>query len=137
MPRRLLGRPVRFVLSGSAVAVCQFTTMTVLVLAGVPDQLSVALAFAAALALHFTLNRRFVFASDAGYALHLTAQGLRYMTVAITSYAATSTAVAFLPDALDLPVLAVFYGVSILSAGISFLILRRWIFIPEGRDAQA
>jgi putative flippase GtrA len=133
---RLLGHtPVRFVLSGSAVATCQFTTMPLLVAAGVSDQLAVAGAYFSALVLHFTLNREFVFATDSGYALHLTAQGVRYVSIAFTSYVVTSTAVALLPGPLDATPLAVFYGASLVAAALSFVVLRRWVFGPGASRA--
>jgi putative flippase GtrA len=134
--RRLLGHtPIRFVLSGGAVAVCQFATMPLLVAAGASDQLAVAGAYFSALVLHFTLNREFVFASDSGYALHLTAQGVRYVLVALTSFAVTSAAVALLPGPLDVSPIAVFYVVSVLTAAVSFLVLRSWVFVGGGRSA--
>lgn len=134
--RRLLGHtPVRFVLSGSAVAACQFTTMPLLVAAGVSNQLAVAGAYFSALVLHFTLNREFVFANSSGYALHLTVQGVRYVSVAFTSFAVTSAAVALLPGPLDVSPLAVFYGVSLVAAAVSFLVLSRWVFVAGERSA--
>ena len=85
--------------------------------------------------MHFTLNRKFVFASDSGYALHLTAQGVRYVSVALTSFAVTSAAVALLPGPLDVSPLAVFYAVSLLAAAVSFLALRGWVFVGGIRGA--
>lgn len=134
--KRLLGqKPIRFLISGSTVAACQFVTMPLLVLAGVSDQLAVAGAYLAALVLHFVLNREFVFASESGYALHLSAQGVRYVSVAFTSYVATSTAVALLPGPLDVAPIAVFYGASVASAAVAFVVLRQWVFIPGARRA--
>ena len=134
--RRLLGHtPIRFVLSGAAVAACQFATMPLLVAAGASDQLAVAGAYFSALVLHFTLNREFVFASDSGYALHLTAQGVRYVLVALTSFAMTSAAVALLPGPLGVSPIEVFYVVSVVAAAVSFLMLRRWVFVGGGSTA--
>jgi putative flippase GtrA len=123
------GRPARFVLSGAVVAVCHFTIMTLLVtVAGLPAQASLALAYALALTLHFTLNRQFVFASRHGYTLHLSAQGRRYVLVAALSYAVTAAAVAVVPRLLDVSPLVAFYAAAAVQAVITFLLLRHWVF---------
>jgi putative flippase GtrA len=109
--------------------------MPLLVAVGVSDQLAVAGAYFSALVLHFTLNRKFVFARDSGYALHFTAQGVRYVSVALTSFAVTSAAVALLPGPLDISPLAVFYAVSLLGAAVGFIALRSWVFVGGSRGA--
>ena len=60
-----------------------------MVLGGVPIQAALAISFVIALALHFTLNRQWVFTHDSGYALHFSRQGLRYLLAAGLSYAGT------------------------------------------------
>ena len=123
------GRPARFVFSGTVVAACQFTAMTLFVsVAGLPAQVSLVLAYALALALHFTLNRQFVFASRQGYALHLSAQGRRYVLVALLSYAVTAAAVAVVPPLLNTSPLVAFYAAAAAQAVIVFLLLRHWVF---------
>lgn len=121
--------PLRFGLSGLLVAACHFGTMTVLVVwLELNPHVALALAYGSALVLHFTLNRRFVFASDGGYALHLSLQGMRYLAVALTSYVVTNVAVAFVPRVLDTPPLVVFYVATCVLAVVSFLVLRQWVF---------
>jgi putative flippase GtrA len=123
----------RFVLSGGVVAACSFLTMTVLVVwLELSAQVALALAYLTALAVHFTLNRQFVFAADSGYALHLSAQGIRYLIVAACSYATTAAAVGFLPERLETSPLIVFYGATAVLAVISFVVLRSWVFHGRG-----
>lgn len=113
-------------------------------------QAALVTAYAIALAVHFSLNRRYVFSSGSGYALSLSAQGARYTAVALASYALTSVALAVLPTLLGTTELLVFYAVAPAQTAVTFLVLRRWIFagrvsvrVPEvaveaGRgDAQA
>ena len=137
-PRRTLltsrraPRVVRFAISGGLVAALSVSVVTVLVLAGAPAQVALLIAYTLALALHFTLNRAFVFATQHGYALELSAQGRRYLVVALISYALTALSLALVPAALDAPRLPVYYATAAILAVVNFLVLRRWVF---GADA--
>jgi len=121
----------RFAVSGLTVAVVHLSAVTVLSLAGMPIQGALALGYALALGLHFTLNRNWVFASDGRYALRLSAQGARYLCVALTSYGLTAAALAVLPGALGVPDLAVFFVATLVLGVVSFLVLRAWVFRPH------
>jgi putative flippase GtrA len=118
----------KFALTGLVVGATHLGLVSVLVLAGMPIQAALALSFVVALALHFTLNRQWVFAPDSGYALHFSRQGLRYLFAAGLSYAGTSISVAILPDVLGIPELAVFFLAAGAMACISFAILHLWVF---------
>jgi putative flippase GtrA len=127
----LAHQPVRFVLSGVAVAICHFSVATLLI-AGldVSPQPALVAAYGTALALHFTLNRQFVFADHHGYALRLSSQGARYLISAGCSYAITAVSVAILPSMLGVSPLVVFYCVAGAQAVLTFLVLRFWVFRP-------
>jgi putative flippase GtrA len=128
---RRLPRPAvvsKFALTGAVVGATHLGLVTVLALAGLPIQAALAISFVVALALHFTLNRQWVFAQDSGYALHLSRQGLRYLLAAALSYAGTAISVAVLPDVLGIPELAVFFLAAGVMACISFTILHLWVF---------
>ncbi len=136
-PRRLEGlmrrmpRPAvvsKFALTGLVVGATHLGLVTVLVLGGVPIQVALAISFVIALTMHFTLNRQWVFTHDAGYAIHLSRQGLRYLFAAGLSYAGTAISVAVLPEALGIPELAVFFLAAGVMACISFTILHLWVF---------
>jgi putative flippase GtrA len=127
--RRLLHAQVtRFALTGAFVAAVYFAVTTGLaVLAGAPTQLAVIVGYLCSLAVHFTANRQFVFASSGGYAHHLSAQGSRYILVALCSYSCTALLVA-LAERADLPELLVALVVPILFAAVTFFTLRSWVF---------
>jgi putative flippase GtrA len=129
--RRRMPRPAvasKFAATGLVVGAVHLGLVSVLVLAGMPIQIALAISFVVALALHFTLNRQWVFSADSGYALHFSRQGLRYLLAAGLSYAGTSIAVAVLPDVLGIPELAVFFLAAGAMACVSFTILHLWVF---------
>jgi putative flippase GtrA len=126
---------VRFAFTGAVVALLHISIMVTLVgLLDAPAQPSLLAAYCAAIALHFSMNRNLVFASDAGFALHLTAQGIRYLALALFSYGTTALSLAVLPDALDLPVLVVYFGTIACLSVVSFTVLRVLIFHPRTGD---
>jgi putative flippase GtrA len=132
-------RPVvlsKFVLTGALVGAAHLGLVSLMVVGGVPIQAALAMAFVIALALHFTMNRQWVFASEGGYALHFTRQGARYLVTAVASYAVTATAVAVLPDATGLPELAVFFLAAGAMACVSFVLLNLWVFAPAAEGAS-
>lgn len=118
----------RFAMVGVSVAAVQFGLVTALVFLGVPIQPAVAMTYVVVLVMHFTLNRQWVFASESGYAFHISGQGVRYLMVAGTSYAGTALGTLVLSSLLDIPDLAAFFLASALMAAFSFLALRLWIF---------
>ncbi len=81
----------KFALTGTLVAAVYFAvTAALTLLVGAPTQVAVVVGYVVSVTLHFMVNRRFVFASSTGYAHHLTAQGSRYLVVALSSYACTA-----------------------------------------------
>ena len=118
----------RFIASGLVVTATNFLIMTVLVLIGVPAQISLVCAVVGSTAVHFALNRQWVFMRDAGYAHHLSVQGRRYLAVVVVNYAVSSAAIAFLPALLGWPVLVVYFATNIVMAAILFPVLRMWVF---------
>lgn len=126
----------RFALTGTVVAAVYLAVTTALaVLADAPTQLAVVVGYVCSLAVHFTANRRFVFASSAGYALHLSAQGSRYLVVVLSSYGCTALLVA-LAKRTDLPELLVALGVPVLFAAVTFVTLRGWVFRAHPAEAD-
>jgi putative flippase GtrA len=129
---------VRFALTGALVAAVYFAVATALiVLADAPAQLAVVIAYVCSIALHFTVNRGFVFSSTSGYAFHLSAQGGRYLLVALSSYALTALAVA-LAGSVGLPELVVALATPVAFTALNFFVLRAWVFRPgTGSPARA
>ena len=107
------------------------TTVSSLVLvAKLQEQVALAVAYAGGIGLHFTLNRRFVFAGHR-FALGLTVQGIRYLIAALTSYGLTALAVATLPQVLDVPGLAVYLATAVVLGAATFVVFRVWVFSSD------
>jgi putative flippase GtrA len=119
----------RFAFTGTVVAALYFAVLTgLVVLADVPAQVALIVAFVTAVVVHFTLNRQFVFGSETTYALHLTAQGVRYLGVALASYLINAVALATLPGLTGLPELAVVAVTTAAVTVFTFVVLRGWVF---------
>lgn len=134
--RLLHAQVTRFALTGAVVAAVYTAVTTGLVLlADAPTQLAVIVGYVCAIAVHFTANRKFVFASSHAYALHLSAQGSRYLVVALSSYACTTILVA-LAHRAGHPELLVALVIPVLFAAITFLTLRGWVFRAHASKAE-
>ena len=127
-PDSLRDQGVRFLLAGGAMAIFYLGLTSLLTLAGVPFQLALILGFAANVALHFTLQRVFVWPQRQEYALALHEQLRRYLPLVIVQYVLTVAATATLPGWLGLPVLVVFVGTTVSFTVFNFLFFRVRIF---------
>jgi putative flippase GtrA len=124
---------VRFTVSGGVVTIVYLgTTMLLSAVVGVPFQVALAVGFSSALAVHFTLQRMFVWASSGEYALPLRRQAARYLAVALTQYGVTAASTAVLPGALGIPAEAVYLATVALLLGVNFLVFRHGIFHTKG-----
>lgn len=133
MPRPArIGQLARFAASGATVAGLYVGTTTVLIAAGIHAQIALAAGYVAGLALHFTLNRQFVFTPGGGFAHRLSTQAVRYLLVAGVAYLITAVALATLPRALGAPEIAVFITVTAAVTVVNFLALRSWVFPRHG-----
>jgi putative flippase GtrA len=128
----LLRQGLRFVLAGGTVATVYLLTTTLLsVVVGAPFQVALAVGFFTALAVHFTLQRGFVWAREEEYALPLHHQVGRYLIVCVTQYGVTATSTALLPGVLGLPTEVVYLVTVISLLPVNFVIFRLGIFHPE------
>ena len=100
-------------------------------LLGLASQISLAIAFLCAAGLNFALNRRLTFQSPAGYAFRTPCQGWRFLAVANLVYGLTAAAIAYLPERLGPPDLAVFFIVACIVPVFTFVALRAWVFRPR------
>ncbi len=127
--RARFGRLGRFLMSGVAVQGVYALAMALLLVAlDLPRQLALALSYLLALAVHFTLNRQFVFVRDEGYHLSLSGHGARYLVVAGVVYAVTAVALAVLPGALGIHPFLVWLIVTGTIGVLNFLLLSRVVF---------
>ena len=128
----MLGQGVRFVLAGGTAVVLYVITTTVLAnVVGVPFQVALAIGFGVAIAIQFTLYRRFVWAHDEEFALAMHHQAARFLTVAAVNYGLTAASTSVLPRALGVPTEAVYLVTVATLPVINFLVLRQGIFHAE------
>jgi putative flippase GtrA len=119
----------RFALSGIVVQVVYAALMAVLLLAlGLPRQGALALSYVGALAVHFSLNRQFVFASSDGYAHGLSSHGKRYLLTAVGVYGFTALGLAVVPEALGVAPYVGWLLVTGMTTVLNFLFLGRFVF---------
>ena len=120
---------VRFAVSGVVVALFYVGTTTALADGlNVPFQVALAVGFSAALALHFALQRLFVWRQAGPFTLALRRQLSRYLGVAALQYAGTAAITATLPSALDLPVTGVYIVTVAVASTVTFFVLRSAVF---------
>ena len=133
----LAGQGVRFVLSGCLVAAVYVTTTTVLYdLFAVAFQLALAVGFVASIALHFTLQRMFVWRHRQGFALQPHHQLIRYVLMCAVVYGLTALSTSQLPSLLGLPVEAVYLTTLLSIAGVNFVVFRGHIFHAVAAEGQ-
>lgn len=126
---RLPSGMVKLGLTGGLVAAVAFGSMTLLLtVLDLPGQLALAITCSITTTLHFSLNRQWVWHGDGRYALHLSAQGRRYLTLVAVSYGVTAAALAWLPGWFDVPELGVYFATTMVIATLNYFILRHWIF---------
>lgn len=125
----VFGQGVRFILAGGVVALVYLLTTTFLALVlGVPFQLALALGFCFGLAVHFTLQRSFVWMHEDDFALPLHHQAGRYLIIAGMQYGITAASTSLLPPVLGLPTETVYLITVPIVASTNFLVFRNGIF---------
>jgi putative flippase GtrA len=126
--RELGLQATRFVVTGGVVTVFYvLATAFLSKVVDLPFQVALPVAFCAALALHFTLQRLFVWTRD-DYALRLHHQLGRYLGVAGFQYGLTAAATAALPSRLGVSVFLAYLGTTAIVSVANFLIFRSRIF---------
>ena len=119
-------------------ALVYLTTTTVLAEgAGMRFQLALAIGFCVGLAVHFTLQRVFVWTHHEEFALPLRHQLGRYLAVAAVQYGVTAASTSLLPAALGAPTEAVYLATVAVVLSANFLVFRHGIFHgkPAGKDS--
>jgi len=124
---------VRYAISGTS-STFTYIALTLLLsqAAGVPIQIAIPVSYATALVLNFTLQRRFVFPTEEGFALGAGAQLRRYVPAVLAQYAITATSTAVLPHLLGVHEREVYVATVLTLAVIAFLTLRSLVFHPTG-----
>jgi putative flippase GtrA len=125
----LIGQGVRFVLVGGSVAFAYLTVTTVLAdVFGVAFEVALAIGYAVAFCMHFTLQRWFVWVHDAEFALGFGMQMGRYALLAGTQYLITAATTAVLPGVLGIQVTFIYFATVAALTAFNFLVLRNKIF---------
>jgi putative flippase GtrA len=125
----LVGQGARFVLAGIVVAIVYLSLTTFFALVvGLPFQAALALGFCFALAVHFTLQRLFVWTNRDAFALPFHHQAGRYLLVTGAQYGMTAASTALLPTALGVPTEAVYLLTAPLLALSNFFVFRHVVF---------
>jgi putative flippase GtrA len=125
----VVGQGVRFAVSGGTVALVYLATTTVLAeVAGLPFQAALAIGFCVGVAVHFTLQRLFVWTHHEEFALPLRHQVGRYLAVAATQYGVTAASTGLLPSALGVPTEVVYLATIAVVLSVNFLVFRNGIF---------
>jgi putative flippase GtrA len=124
-----LRRLVRFGMSAVAVQGVYAALMAILLLGlDLPRQAALAVSYAGALVVHFTLNRQFVFASGDGYAHGLSSHGRRYLVTAVIVYGITALGLAVLPGLLGVAPFVAWLLVTVTIGLLNFVLLGRLVF---------
>jgi putative flippase GtrA len=125
----LAGQGIRFAVSGALVATVYISVTTLLHEAlGVRFQIALVSGFLCGLALHFTLQRLFVWRHHQSFALALHQQAARYLLICLTQYGLTALSTAQLPGLLGLPVEVVYLMTVLAITGINFTLFRGRVF---------
>lgn len=122
------GRAARFVIAGGAMAIFYLGLTSLLAVIGMPFQAALIVSFLAAVVLHFTLQRLFVWSRHGKFALPMRQQLQRYLPLVAVQYVTTAVATAILPKWVGLPVLAVYIGFTLAYSLVNFLFFRARVF---------
>jgi putative flippase GtrA len=128
----LIGQGTRYAIAGAFVAGVYLCTTTFLaVIVGLPFREALPIGFTIQLAVHFTLQRTFVWVHDQEFALRFRHQIRRYLTVAAGQLGVTAISTSLLPPVLRLSTEDVYLMTVGLMTIANFLLFRNVVFHPE------
>lgn len=132
----LTGEGMRYVVAGAVVALVYLLTTTFLaVVVGLPFREALAIGFGLQLAVHFTLQRAFVWVHEKEFALPFGRQARRYLAVAAGQLGVTAASTSLLPPVVRLSTEVVYLITVGLLTIANFLLFRNVVFhaAPSGR----
>jgi putative flippase GtrA len=125
----VVGQGVRFAVAGGIVAVTYpATTLLLADVVGLPFQVALAIGFCIGLAVHFSLQRLFVWVHHEEFALPLHHQAGRYLLAAGVQYGITAASTSLLPSLLGVSTEAVYLVTLAVIICTNFLVFRHGIF---------
>jgi putative flippase GtrA len=132
----LLGQGMRYAMAGSFVAFVYIVTTSFLaVVIGIPFREALPIGFTLQLAVHYTLQRLFVWVHDEDFALPFQRQARRYLVVAGGQFGVTAVSTSLLPSLLGLSTEVVYLITVVSLTGVNFLLFRNVVFHPERTQA--
>ncbi len=133
----LLGQGVRFAIAGGVVATVNIGITTGLAAGSqMPFQVVLAIGWVAAITVHFTLQRFFVWTHEEGFALPFRRQIRRYLLLAGSQFTVTAIATAVLPSLLDLSAVVIYLAVTGTITLTNFLVFRRGVFHADTNEPE-
>lgn len=134
----VLGQGMRYALAGVVVAIVYVLTTTLLaVVVGIPFREALAIGFALGIAVHFTLQRTFVWVHNEAFALPFQRQVRRYLTAAGAQLGVTAASTSLLPPVLGLSAEVVYLITVAILTSANFLLFRNVVFHPESTESEA
>jgi putative flippase GtrA len=134
----VLGQGTRFALSGVVVSIVYITITTFLSEAShLRFQLALVIGWCAAVTVHFTLQRTFVWAHRKEFALPFGRQVGRYMLVAVSQLGVSATTTAVLPSVLNVSAEVIYLGTAACLTLFNFLVLRLGVFHVKAEDSRS
>jgi putative flippase GtrA len=125
----VLAQGVRFAMSGAFVSTVYLTLTTLLAeVSHLRFQVALVIGWCVAIAVHFTLQRTFVWRRASGFALPFGRQVRRYLLVAVSQLGITAATTTLLPSVLHVPTEAVYLGTAVLVTLVNFLLFRNRVF---------
>jgi putative flippase GtrA len=128
---------MRFACSGVVVSVVYIATTTVLsAVVHLRFQVALVIGWCAAVSVHFTLQRTFVWAREQSFALPFGRQVGRYLLVAVSQLGVTAATTTVLPPLLGVSSEVVYLATGALITVFNFLVFRNGVFHAVSHEAS-
>jgi putative flippase GtrA len=128
----VIAQGMRFALSGAVVSFVYIALTTFLSeVSHLRFQVALVAGWCAAVSVHFTLQRTFVWRRAAGFALPVGRQVPRYLLVAVSQLGVTAATTTWLPPVLGVPAEAVYLATALLVTVVNFVVFRNGVFHAE------
>jgi putative flippase GtrA len=124
-----LWQGVRYILVGGLAGLTYLLATTILVLvAGMQFEVALAIGYCFGIAVHFTLQRVFVWGHRPDFAFSIHHQVARYLAFVGMQYGVTAACTALFPRVLGLPTEVVYLVTVALLTGCNFVVYRHSVF---------
>jgi putative flippase GtrA len=124
---------MRFACSGAVVSVVYITITTLLsAVAHLPFEVALVIGWCAAICVHFTLQRTFVWARAQRFALPFGRQVGRYLLIAVSQLLVTAATTAALPPLLGVSSEVIYLITGACITVVNFLVFRNGVFHSSG-----